>query len=298
MPRNVLKVEGKEISTTVINGSDYISLTDMVKGLEDGRTVIGNWMRSKDTIEFLGVWERMHNAEKFKLIEFHEFKNQAGSGRFTMSPQKWVTATGAIGIVSKAGRYGGGTYAHIDIAFKFGAWLRPEFELLLLQEFRRLKSQESDTKEWNFRRLLSKVNYSLHTDAVRDVIVPKAPKSMEWLAYADEADLLNMAVFGRRAQEWRDAHPDAKKHENMRDRATLEQLTVLSNMESLNSLLIRKNIPREARFRALLEAAQTQLTSLSESRRQLARLDELDRSGARDELADGSGSAQRDDLAA
>ena len=239
---------------------DYISLTDMVKRFGD-ESVLYGWLRNRNTVEFLGVWELINNPA-FKPLEFERFKSQAGLNSFSLSPSKWVEATGAIGLFAKAGR-GGGTYAHRDIAFEFGSWLSPEFKLYLITEFQRLKDEEAraSSLEWNFQRTLAKVNYRIHTDAIKEHLVPRQlTKAQTATLYASEADLLNVALFGMTAAEWRGANPSAVG--NMRDAATLEQLVVLSNMESINAVLIYQGIDAPERLRQLNAIAITQMRSL------------------------------------
>lgn len=219
------------------------------------------WLRNRNTVEFLGVWELINNPA-FKPLEFERFKSQAGLNSFSLSPSKWVEATGAIGLFAKAGR-GGGTYAHRDIAFEFGSWLSPEFKLYLITEFQRLKDEEARTSslEWNFQRTLAKVNYRIHTDAIKEHLVPRQlTKAQTATLYASEADLLNVALFGMTAAEWRGANPSAVG--NMRDAATLEQLVVLSNMESINAVLIYQGVDAPERLRQLNAIAITQMRSL------------------------------------
>lgn len=263
-----MNVQGKEIALTTFQEQDYISLTDMVKGFEGESTLIEKWIRNRNTIEFLGIWESLHN-KNFKLPEFEGFKRQAGLNTFTLSPKKWCEETGAIGIMSKSGRYGGGTFAHKDIAFEFGSWLSPKFKLYLITEFQRLKEAESNTNnlEWNVRRVLSKTNYKLHTDAVKDFIIPVSniAKNKEGIVYASEADLLNIAIFGCTSKEWKEANPSlALSGLNIRDIASINELTVLSNIEFLNSLLIKQNTHKVDRLRHLKKSAKEQLESLNE----------------------------------
>ncbi len=260
-----ITVQGKEIIVKTINDQDYISMTDMIKNLPNSRMVIGNWLRSKNTIQFLGIWEQMHNPN-FKLIEFDEFRMNAGTGAFTLSPQQWVNSTNAIGIVSKSGRYGG-TFAHKDIAFKFGAWISPEFELFLIKDYQKLKDWElSEAKrEWDFRRFLSKVNYRLQTDAIEQHLIPfsSLPKDKQGIEYAKEADILNLALFGMTAKKWKQENPQAALNGgNIRDNASIVQLTILANLESLNSILIQAGLPKNDRMLRLREYAKTQLQSL------------------------------------
>lgn len=238
----------------------------MVRNMTNSHIVISNWLRRKDTIEFLGMWEQLHNTN-FKLIIFDEFKNQAGTNRFSLSPQQWIEKTSAIGIISKSGRYGG-TYAHKDIAFEFGTWISPAFKLYLIKEFQRLKEEESNANhlEWNFRRSLAATNYRIHTDAIRDKLIPWAdePQKSDILIYAEEADLINLALFGLTAKQWKEKYPEeSDKYMNIRDCADTNRLIVLSNLESLNAALIRGNMSKEERFKVLRENAITQLQSLN-----------------------------------
>jgi hypothetical protein len=223
-------------------------------------------MRSRSTIEFIGLWEMLNNPN-FKPIEFDRFKTEAGSNYFVLSPQRWIDATNAIGIISKSGRYGG-TYAHEDIAFEFASWISSEFKLYLVTEFKRLKQDEQHrlSLEWDLQRTLSKINYRIHTDAIKEHIIPNiVTKEQISYTYAEEADLLNVALFGMTAKQWRDTNPDLKG--NVRDYATLEQLVVLSNMESINALLIRKEIPQGERLIELNNVAIMQMRSLVENKK-------------------------------
>jgi len=263
--RNVLIVKGTKINLISKDEQDYISLTDMVKSFGD-ETIIYNWMRNRNTIEFLGIWEQLNNPN-FNPIEFDRFKSESGLNRFTMSPKKWVETTHAIGIFSKAGRYGGGTYAHKDIAFEFGSWLSPEFKLYLITEFQRLKEEEYRTKqlEWNLQRTLAKINYRIHTDAIKEnLIPPKVSKNRVNAIYAVEADLLNVALFGKTAKEWREENPD--KEGNIRDYATLEHLVVLTNLESINAMLINQELAQGERLSKLNDLAISQIKSLLSNR--------------------------------
>ena len=256
----ILEVKGKEISVFKHNRSDYISLTDIAKyKTDDASAVIGNWMRNRNTIEFLGLWETLYNPD-FKPLEFEGFRNQAGLNAFTMSPKKWINATNAIGFIVKAGRYGG-TYAHKDIAFKFANWISVEFELYVVKEFQRLKEIENKKLGWNVSRILSKINYRIHTDAIKENLIPAklSPEKIKQV-YASEADVLNVALFGITAKEWRDKNPE--KEGNMRDYATLEQLVVLANLESMNALFIRQQIPQPQRLKLLNEQAIQQMKSM------------------------------------
>ncbi len=261
-----IEVESKLISIVKQNEQDYISLTDMVKG-EEGSDHIRNWMRNRNTVEFLGLWETLNNPN-FKPVEFDTFRKQAGLNNFNLTPKKWIKATGAIGIVSKSGRYGG-TYAHKDLAFEFGLWISPMFKLLLIKEYQRLKEVESNTYnlEWNVKRILAKTNYQIHTDAVKDCILPEKnyEKDNQWLAYAEEADILNVALFNCTAKDWRIANPDkANKGLNIRDFASINELVVLANLENLNSVLIRNKVDKSERFQQLKKIVRIQLNSLNE----------------------------------
>jgi len=260
MKNRTISVKGTEIAIATRHEQDYISLTDMVKKFGD-ESILYNWLRNRNTIEFLGIWEQLYNPE-FKPIEFERFKSQAGLNSFALSPKKWIEATAAIGIYAKSGR-GGGTYAHRDIAFEFGSWLSPEFKLYLIKEFQRLKDEEARAMslEWNFQRTLAKVNYKIHTDAIKErLIPPRLTKAQTNMVYASEADLLNVALFGITAAEWRQANPGQTG--NMRDAATLEQLVVLSNLESINAVLIHQGQPAPERLTQLNNIAITQMRSL------------------------------------
>jgi len=260
MKNRTINVKGADITVASRHEQDYISLTDMIKKFGD-ETILYNWLRNRNTIEFLGIWEQLYNPG-FKPIEFDRFRSEAGLNSFALSPKKWIEATGAIGIYAKSGR-GGGTYAHKDIAFEFGSWLSPEFKLYLIKEFQRLKDEESRSQalEWNFQRTLAKVNYKIHTDAIKDrLIPPRVTKSQATAIYATEADLLNVALFGITAARWRQANP--KQTGNMRDAATLEQLVVLSNLESINAVLIHQGLEPSKRLMQLNDIAIGQMRSL------------------------------------
>jgi hypothetical protein len=260
MKSRVISVQGTEVTVATRHEQDYISLTDMVRNFGD-ESILYNWLRNRNTIEFLGIWEQIYNPD-FKPLEFDRFRSQAGLNSFSLSPKKWIEATGAIGIYSKAGR-GGGTYAHRDIAFEFGSWLSPEFKLYLIKEFQRLKDEESraTSLEWSFQRTLAKVNYKIHTDAIKErLIPPRLTKAQTSVVYASEADLLNVALFGITAAQWRQANPDQPG--NMRDAATLEQLVVLSNLESINAVLIHQGLVAPDRLAQLNVIAITQMRSL------------------------------------
>lgn len=257
-------VQSNPISIINVDDNDYISLTDMVKN-EDGNDHIRNWMRNRNTIEFLGVWEQLNNPN-FKGVEFDTFRSEAGLNSFNMTPKKWVESTYAIGIISKSGR-GGGTYAHKDIAFEFGSWISPVFRLYIIKEYQRLKRVENDTYnlEWDVKRVLSKVNYNLHTNAVQKHIIPKStlPESKRGIEYAKEADLLNLALFGCTAKEWREVNKaHAKEGKNIRDFASINELIVLSNLESFNAEMIKLDTPKGNRYKLLWKTAKDQLDQL------------------------------------
>ncbi|MBX7134979.1 MAG: KilA-N domain-containing protein [Fimbriimonadaceae bacterium] len=225
-------------------------------------TLIYSWMRNRNTLEYLGIWEVIHNPG-FKGNEFETFKSQSGLNSFNLTPRKWIEATRAIGIQSRAGRHGGGTFAHPDIAYEFGAWLSPEFKLYLIKEFQRLKEAEAERQglEWNLNRALSKLNYRIHTDAIKERLVPPTlTKRQESFVYADEADMLNVALFGKTAKQWRDANPELEG--NMRDNATAAQLLVMVNLESLNAEFVRQGMSQAQRLQKLRAIAVQQLTSL------------------------------------
>lgn len=256
-----LTVKGIEIAVTTRGEEDYISLTDMTSAFPGGDQLIKNWLQNKNTIDFLGVWETLNNPE-FNLVEFHQIKNEAGLNRFVMSAKRWVDRTRGLGLTAKAGRYGG-TYAHKDIAFEFGSWLSPEFKLYLIKEFQRLKEAEiqSGQLEWNIRRTLAKAQYRVHTDAIRDHLIPaKVSKAQQGYVYASEADLLNQALFGLTAREWKQQNPDLDG--NIRDYASVEQLVVLASLESQNALLIQQKVDQGARLQMLNSLARQQLQSL------------------------------------
>ena len=262
----------QDVPVTIMNVDqrDYISLTDMAKARTDaGRAadVIKNWLRARSTLEFLGTWEIMYNPN-FKVVEFDHFKSEAGLHTFTLSAKEWIEKTNAVGIYVQAGRYGG-TYAHKDIAFEFGSAISPVFKLYLLNEYQRLKDEENDRLklEWSAKRFLSKNNYLIHTDAVKNYVLPQSnyTKNTEWLAYADEADLLNVALFGCTAKAWREANPTLAKNSNIRDYASIAELTVLSNLETHNAELIKSRMEKKERFEALRQIAQYQLRVLAEA---------------------------------
>ena len=259
----IIKVENFEIVLYTHQSEDFISLTDMAKYRDAERTnyIIQNWLRTRNAIEFCGLWELINNPD-FKGIEFDAFKNESGSNSFSLTPQKWIEATNAIGIISKSGRYGG-TFAHRDIAFEFASWLSPQFKLYLITEFQRLKNDENDRLKltWNLHRTLSKINYRIHTDAIKEHIIPfSITKEQAGFVYANEADVLNMALFGKTAKQWRDENPDAEG--NIRDQATIEQLLVLANIESMNAEFIKMNLHQSERLLKLNQIAISQMKSI------------------------------------
>jgi len=261
-----IRVLNTAVSFYTKETEDYICLTDIARYKDPERTdyIIQNWLRNRNTIEFLGIWERLNNPD-FNPIEFEGFKSQAGLNSFVLTAKQWIEKTGAIGIISKSGRYGG-TFAHRDIAFEFASWVSVEFKLYLIKEFQRLKSEETAAKklEWNLQRTLAKINYTIHTDAIKDVLIPpQVNKQRSSIIYATEADVLNVALFGKTAKEWREENPG--KSGNVRDYATLEQLVVLTNLESINSVLIRQELPQGERLVKLNEIAITQMKSLLSS---------------------------------
>ncbi len=266
MSKTIIQVQGVTIALLNRSKQDYISLTDVARyrNSQEPFAVINNWMRSRSTIEFLGLWEKLCNPD-FKPLEFERFKNESGSNYFVLSPQRWIENTQAIGIISKPGRYGG-TYAHKDIAFEFASWLSSEFKLYLIVEFQRLKDEENDrlNLDWNLQRTLAKINYRIHTDAILETLIPpEITKAQAAAIYASEADLLNVALFGQTAKQWRVASPTAEG--NIRDQASLEQLVVLTNLESMNSVFIRQGVPSAERLQILNQTAISQMRTLLQS---------------------------------
>jgi hypothetical protein len=257
-----ITVQKTNVTIVTVNENDYISLTDIAKyKSEEPATVIGNWMRNRNTIEYLGLWENLYNP-KFNPIEFEGFKKDAGLNAFTLSPQKWIIATNAIGIISKSGRYGG-TYAHKDIAFKFASWISVEFELYMVKEYQRLKEEEQKLIGWSAKRELSKINYRIHTDAIKQNLIPiEITVQQSSVIYANEADVLNVALFGMTAKQWREAHPDMKG--NIRDYATINELICLSNMENLNAIFIEEGLSQHERLIKLNQIAIQQMKVLDE----------------------------------
>ena len=255
-------VDNTSITVLRFKESDFISLTDIAKRKSDEPSaVIGNWIRNRNTIEYLGIWETLYNPD-FKLLEFEGFRKEAGLNAFTLSPLKWVITTNAAGICVKSGRYGG-TYAHKDIAFKFASWISVEFELYLYKEFQRLKEEEQKQLGWSAKRELAKLNYRIHTDAIKqNLIPPELDRRKASIVYASEADVLNVAMFGMTAQEWREANPDKKG--NIRDYANINELICLSNLESLNAVFINEGIPQGERLLKLNRVAISQMRVLAE----------------------------------
>lgn len=261
------KITANNIDIAVIskpNEEDYISLTDIAryKNPEEPNVVVANWMRVRSTIEFLGLWEQLNNPD-FNPIEFEGFKNEAGANAFTLSPKKWIVSTNAIGIRSKSGRYGGGTFAHKDIAFEFASWVSPEFKLYVIKDYQRLKQDESHklALEWDVRRIIAKTNYRIHTDAIKYNLIPESlPQNQQGFIYASEADVLNKALFGFTAAEWRTKNPDKKG--NVRDYASIEELLILANLENTNAMLIDQGISQIERLTLLHNIAISQLKTL------------------------------------
>lgn len=257
-----IKVNDTEISVISFEEKDYISLTDMVRNIENGLALIEKWLRNKNTIEFMGIWEEMYNPI-FNSPEFEGIKNEAGLNRFVMSVKQWISKTNAIGIVAKSGRYGG-TYAHKDLAFEFASWVSPQFKLYLIREYQRLKDEEQKQLGWSAKRELSKINYRIHTDAIKRNIIPEevTPQQAS-IIYASEADVLNVAMFGMTAKQWRDANPDKKG--NIRDYATINELICLSNMENLNAVFIDQGLPQGERLIKLNQIAIQQMNVLEDN---------------------------------
>lgn len=260
MIKKEIIVDNTNITIVSINEDDYISLTDIAKyKSDDPIAVISNWMRNRNTVEYLGIWESLYNQD-FKPLEFEGFRKQAGLNAFTLSPQKWVKTTNAIGIISKSGRYGG-TYAHKDIAFKFASWISVEFELYIVKEFQRLKQEEQNKIGWSAKRELARINYHIHTDAVRNKLVPtEVSMSQKNTIYAEEADVLNVAIFGMTAKEWRESNPNLNG--NIRDYTTVNELICISNMENINSVMINENVPQSERLEKLNKIAIHQMNIL------------------------------------
>ena len=264
MAKNEITVKDVAIKTININGSDYICITDIAKqkNAVDPNGVVANWMRNRNTIEYLGLWEILHNTN-FNPLEFEGFRKEAGLNAFTLSPMRWIEATNAIGLVSKSGRYGG-TYAISDIAFKFANWVSVEFELYLVMEFQRLKAKEQELIGWTAKRELSKINYRIHTDAIKSHLIPEeVTREQANIIYAEEADVLNVAMFGMTAKQWRESNPDLKG--NIRDYATVNELICLSNMENINAVLINDGTPQGERLVKLNQIAIQQMQVLEDN---------------------------------
>lgn len=267
--RTQMIVKEQKINILTIDNKEYISLTDLAKYADEDepRLPIRDWMRNKEVISFLGLWETINN-ENFKGGEFATFKNEAGSNKFKMSPQKWIRETNAIGIISKSGRYDGGTFAHSDIALEFASWLSPEFKLYVIQEFQRLKKNEAyqNKIDWHANRVLAKVNYLVHTDAIKNTIVPTLTEKQKKFVYAEEADVLNVALFGLTAKEWRASNPDIADKGNIRDYTDLLHLVILNNLENINAELIKMEIPQRERLIRLNNIARKQMNLLQNNK--------------------------------
>ena len=266
MATDKMTVKGIDVRYSRINQNDYISLTDIAKfkNANSPKDVVKNWLRSKETIAFLGLWETLNNPD-FKGVEFDSFKSEAGYNAFTLSPEQWVEKTNAIGITTSRGRYSQGTFAHKDIAFEFASWVSVEFKLYFIYEYQRLKSEEQKALEWTAKRELAKINYRIHTDAIKEnLVVPNLSKKQISFVYASEADMLNVALFGKTACEWKIMNEDLKG--NMRNYASVEQLLVLANLESYNAILIEQNIPQAERIVLLNKTARKQLETLMTTR--------------------------------
>jgi hypothetical protein len=258
-----ITVQNTQVTVISINDTDYISLTDIARyKSDDPNAVIANWLRNRNTIEFLGIWETLYNPE-FKPLEFEGFRKEAGLNAFTLSPKKWIESTAAIGLVAKSGRYGG-TFAHKDIAFKFASWISVEFELYIVKEFQRLKAEEQKLLGWSAKRELSKINYRIHTDAIKQNLIPaQITAAQASIIYANEADVLNVAMFGMTAKQWREANPDLKG--NIRDYATINELICLSNMENLNAVFIEQGMNQGERLIKLNQIAIHQMQVLEDN---------------------------------
>lgn len=261
MTKNEILVQGININYKKINEEDYISLTDIAKTKNPiaPADVVKNWFRTKSAIEYMELWESFHNPN-FNMVEIDQFKNNTGDNTFTLSPQQWINSTNAIGVISKSGRYGGGTFAHRDIAFKFASWVNYKFEFYLIAEFQRLKEKEQAQLQWDAKRELAKLNYHIHTDAIQRNIIPTLNDKQIKFAYASEADLLNMALFGKTASDWRKENPQVKG--NIRDYASIEQLLIFANMESYNAILLDNNETQSERLVKLNQMARVQMQSI------------------------------------
>ena len=273
--KGIINANGIDIRVSSTNENDYISLTDIARkrNPEFPADVVKNWMRSRSTIEFIGLWEQLNNPD-FKLVEFDQFKQEAGSNAFVLTPQKWISATNAIGIISKSGRYGG-TFAHSDIAFEFASWISPEFKLYIIKDYQRLKADESHAKaiDWNVKREIAKSNYRLHTDAIKEAMAPNLTPQQISYTYASEADMINVALFGVTASQWRAANPKMKG--NIRDNASIEQLIVLANLECLNADYIQESLTQRERLIRLNQAAAFQLKALSQNLKSIETLKKI-----------------------
>ncbi|MBP3766239.1 MAG: KilA-N domain-containing protein [Bacilli bacterium] len=269
MIKTEIDVKGSKIGIMRVGDVDYISLTDLAKRIDNDepRLPIRDWMRNKEVISYLGLWEEIHN-ENFNRVEFDTFKNEAGSNSFKMSPQKWIKGVNSIGIISKSGKYNGGTYAHPDIAFEFASWLSPEFKLYLIKEFERLKKNEAyqNKIEWNINRELAKANYLIHTDTIKNYIVPTLTERQIRYVYAEEADVLNVALFGMTAKEWRDKNPVLAKEGNIRDYTDLLHLIILNNLENANAEFIKLGLKQSDRLVKLNESARYQMEILKNNK--------------------------------
>lgn len=260
-----IKVQDTDVSVKTKDGQDYISLTDMLKS-KDGDFFVSDWLRNRNTVEFLGVWESMNNPN-FNYGGFATIKEKAGLNNYKISVKEWIEKTNAIGLIANSGRYGG-TYAHVDIAFEFGMWISPQFKLYLIKEYQRLKQIENNqyNLEWNVKRLISKTNYNIHTDAIKEVIIPQSKPWQKSFEYAKEADLLNLAIFGMTAKEWKEQNPERDKNgENMRDSASIVELIVISNAESLNAEMIKDGKSKQERFEKIQQMAHDQMKVLSKN---------------------------------
>lgn len=267
--KDKINADGYEIDVISFgNDDDYISLTSIARKrtVENPGYVIQNWMRNRSTIEFLGLWETFNNPD-FNCLEFEAIKNESGTNSFVLTPKRWIEAVSAIGIRTKAGRYAA-TFAHKDIAFEFASWVSPEFKLYIIKDYQRLKEDENSrlSLDWNLRRALSKTNYRIHTDAIKEHLIPNSvSNAQKSITYANEADVLNVALFGMTAKQWRDSNPEKSKKENIRDSATIQQLIILSNLESINAEFVKQGLPQSERLERLNQIAITQAKSLAKS---------------------------------
>lgn len=271
---NIKSLYVQKISIKVINNNDkqYISLTDIAKKINSSSPadIIKNWLRNKNTISFLGLWEKLNNPD-FNIVEFDQIINKAGYHYFTLSPKKWIISVNSIGLISKSGKYDGGTYAISDIAFEFASWISPEFKLYLIKEFERLKKEEAQEEKltWESTRILSKINYAIHTESIKNNLIPELTIEQQNTVYKNEADILNVAVFGMTANEWKKRYPKKAKDGNIRDYASLIELIILSNLEAMNSLLIEKNISSSKRLVILNNAAKSQIKILAKEKQKM-----------------------------